>query len=70
MQCPLEHHRVSIRSRLVQAGERTYVDLAIKLDGFNPLPPCSGGRTPHGVSDNSERLFQSAPALFRRENPR
>ena len=62
------------------------------VNGFNPLPPCSGGRTrpcwmyhvptyvsirsrlvqagEHGcgaISGGSE-LFQSAPALFRREN--
>ena len=36
---------VSIRSRLVQAGEPpTFLQLFISYC-FNPLPPCSGGRT-------------------------
>ncbi len=84
--------QVSIRSRLVQAGEHTS-DLFPQQDRrFNPLPPCSGGRTHagscccecSGVSIRSRLVqagelgrcsarlsitaFQSAPALFRREN--
>ena len=35
---------------------------------FNPLPPFSGGRTLTGIYLSVGGVFQSAPAIFRREN--
>ena len=109
---------VSIRSRLVQAGERRMVSQITASGCFNPLPPCSGGRTTTDMDDldrakvsirsrlvqageriarkllingmqvsirsrlvqagerdvgdvlSTLSMFQSAPALFRRENSR